>query len=56
MYMTTHYIQNIVPKKRARDCANMCFTDNKFNADTNCSNVKDLLKFKIYQLVTWSSV
>jgi hypothetical protein len=43
MNMSTHYIKIIVPKKRARDYVNMCATDNKFNADTTSSNVKDLL-------------
>jgi hypothetical protein len=43
MYMSTHCMQNIVPKKRARDYANMGVTDNKFNADTTCSNVKGFL-------------
>jgi hypothetical protein len=43
MYKSTHYIKIIVPKKRARDYVNMCATDNTFNADTTCSNAKDLL-------------
>jgi hypothetical protein len=43
MYMSTHFKQNIVPKKHARDYANMSVTDNTFNAHTTCSNVKDLL-------------
>jgi hypothetical protein len=44
MYMSTYYIQNILPKKCAFDYAKMCTTNDKINSDTTCNNVNDLIK------------
>ena len=44
MYMSTHFIQNIVPKNCAFDYAKMCSTKEQITADTTCSNINDLLK------------
>ena len=50
MCMST-IIQNTVPKKCAFDYAKICTTNSKLNAETACSNAKDLLKNLRYQLV-----
>ena len=43
MYMSTHYIQNVVPKKCAIDYVKMCSKKGTFNTETTCSNFNDLL-------------
>ena len=44
MCMSTHYVENIVPKKYTRDYVNKCCTDGKSDPHTNCSNVNDYSK------------
>ena len=51
MYMSTRYIQNIVPKKCAFNYEKMCTKNDKFNAETTCSNVMICLRIKTYRTV-----
>ena len=43
MYMSTHYIRNVLPKKYAFDYVKMCTKNGKFNAERTCRNFNDLL-------------